>query len=207
MHMFDNFRSKTIDVGDGVEIFARVGGSGPPLLLLHGYPETHVCWHTVVPHLLSTFTVVVTDLRGYGASSKLEGGPHHANYAKRAMALDQVKVMHALGFDRFVLGTCRNVALRMREVDARAQPTDMAELDVISFRPEPEPMAVGALVRCIRELDKREQSVVHLSFTEGQAAEVIAAALETTAGNVRVLRHRAVAQLRRCMDNCKEVAR
>lgn len=117
------------------------------------------------------------------------------------------RVEDPMHFDRFVLGTCRNVALRMREVDARAQPTDMAELDVISFMPEPEPMAVGALVRCIRELDKREQSVVHLSFTEGQAAEEIAAALETTAGNVRVLRHRAVAQLRRCMDNCKEVAR
>lgn len=101
--MFEDFKSVTIDVGDGVKIFARVGGSGPPLLLLHGYPETHVCWHSVAPLLLSTFTVVVTDLRGYGASSKPEGSALHANYAKRAMALDMVKVMHVLGFSRFLL--------------------------------------------------------------------------------------------------------
>ena len=136
--MFDNFRSKTIDVGDGVEIFARVGGSGPPLLLLHGYPETHVCWHTVVPHLLSTFTVVVTDLRGYGASSKLEGGPHHANYAKRAMALDQVKVMHALGFDRFVLAghdrggrVAQRLAVDHPEVVRRLAVLDIAPTDTM----------------------------------------------------------------------------
>ena len=109
--------------------------------------------------------------------------------------------------DRFMLGICRNVTLRMREADARAQPTDMAELDVLSFLPEPEPMAVGALVQCLHHLDERARTVVHLSFTEGKAADEIATALETTAGNVRVLRHRAVAQLRRCMDDCKEAAR
>lgn len=99
--MFDGFRSETIDVGEGVRIFARVGGAGPPLLLLHGFPETHVCWHKVAPGLAERFTVVATDLRGYGASSKPEGGAGHAGYSKRAMAEDQVRVMSALGFERF----------------------------------------------------------------------------------------------------------
>jgi RNA polymerase sigma-70 factor (ECF subfamily) len=109
--------------------------------------------------------------------------------------------------DRFVLGTCRNIALRMRDIESRAQPTDVAELDVISFLPEVESMDTGALMRCLAELDGRGRTVVHLSFTEGRAAEEIAAALETTVGNVRVLRHRAVAQLRRCMDDCTGAAR
>ena len=109
--------------------------------------------------------------------------------------------------DRFVLGTCRNVALRMRSIDARAQPTDVASLDVMSLLPERESMEVGALSRCLAELDGRERSVLFLSFTEGKTSDTIASVLGTTAGNVRVLRHRAVVQLRRCMDDCKAVAR
>ena len=101
--MFDQFNSETIDVGDGVSIFARVAGSGPPLLLLHGYPQTHICWHKIAPALAERFTVVVTDLRGYGASSKPESGPDHASYSKRSMARDQVRAMAALGFARFHL--------------------------------------------------------------------------------------------------------
>jgi haloacetate dehalogenase len=101
--MFDQFRSETIDVGDGIHIFARVGGSGPPLLLLHGFPQTHICWHRIAPALAAKFTVVATDLRGYGASSKPAAGPDHAEYSKRSMAQDQVRVMAALGFERFHL--------------------------------------------------------------------------------------------------------
>lgn len=101
--MFDNFRSETIDAGGGVSIFARVGGKGPPLLLLHGYPQTHVCWRKVAPVLGEHFTVVVTDLRGYGQSSKPPSDPEHASYSKRAMAQDQVRVMAALGFEQFYL--------------------------------------------------------------------------------------------------------
>src|SRR5262249_54926952 len=77
------------------------GGAGPPLLLLHGYPETHVMWHKIAARLARRFTVVMTDLRGYGDSSKPPDGDNHANYSKRAMALDQIEVMRAHGFDRF----------------------------------------------------------------------------------------------------------
>ena len=71
--------------------------------MLHGFPQTHVCWHKIAQRLAERFTVVITDLRGYGASSKPEGGPHHVNYSKRSMARDQVLTMSALGFERFHL--------------------------------------------------------------------------------------------------------
>lgn len=111
--------------------------------------------------------------------------------------------------DRFVLGTCRNIALRMRENDARAEPTDAAELDALGVPhlTDVEAIDTGALARCLLELDARGRTVVHLSFTEGRSAEQIATVVETTAGNVRVLRHRAVAQLRRCLDACQVVGR
>lgn len=101
--MFDGFKSELIDVGDDVRIFARSKGTGPPLLLLHGYPQTHVCWHKIAEPLAERFTVVATDLRGYGASSRPVEGPNHLNYSKRAMAIDQVRAMSALGFERFYL--------------------------------------------------------------------------------------------------------
>ena len=74
-------------------------GSGPPLLLLHGNPLTHVSWHKIAPRLAEEFTVVATDLRGYGDSSKPPGGDDHAGYSFRAMAEDQLAVMRSLGFD------------------------------------------------------------------------------------------------------------
>lgn len=87
----------------GADIACVIGGSGPPLLLLHGYPQTHVMWHKIAPALAERFTVVCSDLRGYGDSSKPDGGTGHVNYSKRAMAADQVELMGALGFHRFRL--------------------------------------------------------------------------------------------------------
>ncbi len=98
--LMPGFRWHDIDAG-GVRIRTAVGGSGPPLLLLHGHPQTHLTWHKIAPELAKHFTVVATDLRGYGDSEKLPGDPEHRNYSKRAMAADQVAVMAALGFDRF----------------------------------------------------------------------------------------------------------
>jgi haloacetate dehalogenase len=85
----------------GALINLVTGGSGPPLLLLHGYPETHVMWRKVAPRLAQDFTLVIPDLRGYGDSAKPPAGPDHAAYAKRALAQDQVETMAALGHERF----------------------------------------------------------------------------------------------------------
>lgn len=98
--LLDGFVHRALDV-PGARINLRYGGSGPPLLLLHGNPLTHVMWHKIAPRLAQEFTVVAADLRGYGDSSKPDGGPDHAGYSFRAMALDQVAVMQALGFDAF----------------------------------------------------------------------------------------------------------
>src|SRR5678815_593777 len=112
---FDGFRRFRIATA-GAEINGVVGGSGPPVLLLQGWPQTHLEWRHVAPLLAQRFTVVATDLRGYGDSSKPPGGESHAGYSKRAMAQDQVEVMRQLGFERFaVVGHDRGgrVACRM----------------------------------------------------------------------------------------------
>jgi haloacetate dehalogenase len=88
---------------NGAIINVLVGGAGPAVLLLHGYPQNRLAWRKIAPLLTTRFTVVVPDLRGYGDSSKPEGGKRHINYAKRAMALDQVEVMQHLGFSQFVV--------------------------------------------------------------------------------------------------------
>ncbi|MCQ4309925.1 alpha/beta hydrolase [Pseudomonas stutzeri] len=98
--MFEQFQRDECEV-NGVRIAYRKGGSGPPLLLLHGYPQTHVMWHEVADQLAERFTVVAADLRGYGDSSKPEGGEDHVAYSKREMARDQVELMRTLGFERF----------------------------------------------------------------------------------------------------------
>ena len=100
--MFDGFIHKRLRA-NGVEINTLIGGDGPPLLLLHGYPQSHLIWHRVAPALAKHYTVVATDLRGYGDSEKPEGADDHSNYSKREMARDQVDVMQQLGFDSFYL--------------------------------------------------------------------------------------------------------
>jgi haloacetate dehalogenase len=87
----------------GTEIFGVKGGSGAPLLLLHGHPQTHMIWHRCAERLAQHFTVIATDLRGYGASGKPESDGAHTPYSKRAMAADQVAVMHHFGFERFLV--------------------------------------------------------------------------------------------------------
>ena len=94
--MFEGFESFDLP-GEGATIHGVTGGSGLPLLLLHGNPQTHGMWHKVAPRLAADFTVVACDLRGYGRSSKPPGDPAHAAYSKRAMAADMVRVMEHLG--------------------------------------------------------------------------------------------------------------
>src|SRR5438270_1316536 len=97
---FPGFEERRIATS-GAEINLVTGGSGPPLLLLHGYPQSHVLWRKIAPRLAQDFTLVIPDLRGYGDSSKPPSTPDHAAYSKRALALDQIETMAALGFERF----------------------------------------------------------------------------------------------------------
>jgi len=98
--MLENF-SKSLIKTSGAEIVTVKGGEGPPLLLMHGNPFNHLSWHKIAPRLAKDFTVVCTDLRGYGDSSKPPDGDNHSNYSFRAMAQDQVEVMRSLGFEKF----------------------------------------------------------------------------------------------------------
>ena len=100
--MFEGFEELQLEA-NGTTINLVKGGSGPPMLMLHGYPQTHAMRNKIAPRLAEDFTVVCPDLRGYGDSAKVEGDSEHMNYSKRVMAQDQVDVMKQLGFDQFYL--------------------------------------------------------------------------------------------------------
>jgi haloacetate dehalogenase len=99
---FENYVPFTVDA-NGVSIFGMKGGNGPPLLLLHGHPQTHEIWHRLADVLAQHFTVIATDLRGYGASGKPPSDAQHLPYSKRAMAVDQVAIMQHFGFEHFMV--------------------------------------------------------------------------------------------------------
>jgi haloacetate dehalogenase len=117
----------------GAGIHLLKAGSGYPLLLLHGYPQTHIMWHRIAPRLAESFTVVLPDLRGYGDSSKPEGEPDHSNYSKRAMAQDMVEVMGQLGYDEFyVVGHDRGARVTHRmALDHVQRVKKAAVLDIV----------------------------------------------------------------------------
>jgi len=130
--MFDGFTHKQVKTKE-TRINLVQGGSGDPILLLHGYPQTHVCWHRVAPILAERFTVVCPDLRGTGDSAKPPGDPEHLAYSKRVMAQDQIEVMQSLGFNTFaVVGHDRGarVAHRMA-LDHAQKVTRLVLLDII----------------------------------------------------------------------------
>ena len=130
--LFPGFDQRTVTTS-GCAINLVTAGKGPPLLLLHGYPQTHVLWHIVAPKLAEDFTVVVPDLRGYGDSAKPATTPDHFTYSKRAMARDMVEVMDQLGFERFsVAGHDRGGRTTHRmALDHRARIVKAAVLDIV----------------------------------------------------------------------------
>ena len=133
--LFPGFNARRVRTS-GAEINLVTGGAGPPLLLLHGYPQTHAMWHKVAPELAQHYTVIATDLRGYGDSEKPAGGGDHAAYSKRAMAQDQVEVMRSLGHEAFfVVAHDRGarVAHRMA-LDHPAAVKKVAVLDIVPTR-------------------------------------------------------------------------
>ncbi|MEV0008539.1 alpha/beta hydrolase [Streptomyces sp. NPDC047973] len=132
MGMFEGFRTLTVET-DGVPVHVRTAGDGPPLLLLHGFPQTHTMWHAVAPRLAEEFTVVATDLRGYGASGRPATTGDHSPYSKRAMAAEQVRVMRRLGHDRFhVAGHDRGARCAYRmALDHPGRVARLAVLDVV----------------------------------------------------------------------------
>jgi haloacetate dehalogenase len=131
--VFDGFRENRIRTADA-DIFMRAGGAGPPLLLLHGFPQSHVMWHRVAPSLAARFSMVIPDLRGYGDSLGPPPDPGHRHYSKRVMAADMIAVMAALGHERFfVAGHDRGgrVAYRL----ALDHPERIARLAVLDILP------------------------------------------------------------------------
>ena len=102
--MFEGFERRTVEVGEGISIACVTAGSGSPILLLHGYPQTRAMWAQIAPRLVKAgYSVVCADLRGYGESAKPRSRPDRSNYSFRAMAEDHVRLMRALGHERFHL--------------------------------------------------------------------------------------------------------
>jgi haloacetate dehalogenase len=130
--LFPGFKAAKVQTS-GATIHVVLGGQGPPVLLLHGAPQSHATWYKIAPDLAKDYTLVMADLRGYGDSSKPEGGKNHENYSKRAMAQDDVEVMKQLGFDKFaVVGHDRGgrVGHRMA-LDHRDKVTKLAVIDIV----------------------------------------------------------------------------
>jgi haloacetate dehalogenase len=199
--LFPGFDGGVVEA-NGVSIHFRSGGAGSPVLLLHGYPQTHAMWHRVAPRLARHHTVVCADLRGYGDSSKPTGTGDHRGYAKRTMAEDQLQLMRSLGHARFaVAGHDRGARVARRL--ARDRPdmvTHLAVLDIIPTR------------AIYDRLDQQHASIVwrYLFLTQpvGLPEHLIGRdpgwyldwTLAEWAGSLDALDPRAVAEYRRCFD-------
>lgn len=132
--LYPGFSTGVVEVEPGVSIAYLTGGEGPPLLLLHGHPQTRAIWHKVAPALARHYTLVIADLRGYGDSSKPQATADHANYARRAMAQDLITLMHTCGHDRFdVLAHDRGARVAHRM--ALDHPDALGRLAVLDIAP------------------------------------------------------------------------
>jgi haloacetate dehalogenase len=201
MSLFPGFSQRKLRTS-GATINLRVGGNGPPVLLLHGYPQTHAMWHKVAPELARDYTVVCADLRGYGDSSKPRGIPGHANYSKRAMALDMVEAMEALGFRRFdVVGHDRGgrVAHRL----ARDHGRRVRSLTVLDISP-----TLKMYERTNMQFAKAyyhwffliQEAPLPEQMLEGMGPQYILKRLGRGKTGIKVFDRRALAEYVRCFD-------
>jgi haloacetate dehalogenase len=199
--MFEGFIHQQIETQETM-IHLVQGGSGDPVLLLHGYPETHVCWHRIAPILAEQFTVICPDLRGYGDSAKPPSDSEHRAYSKRVMAQDQVEVMQSLGFHRFaVVGHDRGarVAHRMA-LDHAEQITRLALLDIIptstAFANVDKDLATGAFNWFFSiQPDELPERLIG-----AEPAFYLQWILDHWAGHKGALAMEAVAEYQRCFD-------
>jgi len=201
MSLFPAFTQKRVKTS-GATINLVMGGSGSPVLLLHGYPQTHAMWHKVAPQLARDYTVICADLRGYGDSSKPRGIPGHANYSKRAMALDMAEAMENLGFARFhVVGHDRGgrVAHRL----ARDHGRRVRTLTVLDISPTLKmyqstnmqfAKAYYHWFFLIQEAPLPEQML------EGMGPQYILTRLGRGKSGIKVFDQRALAEYTRCFD-------
>jgi haloacetate dehalogenase len=200
--VLSGFSSDRIEV-NGVEIHVTRGGQGPPLLLLHGYPQTHAMWHRVAPLLAQDRTVVCPDLRGYGDSEKPPGGPGHEAYSKRTMALDQLGVMRALGFERFpVAGHDRGarVALRMA-LDHPEVVERLAILDVVPTRTIYETIDQAKATTVWRYFFLIQPAPLPERLIAADPAFYLEWTLSEWSGDRSLLEDDPVAEYRRCFDD------
>jgi len=201
MSLFPGF-VRTRVRASGATINLAIGGSGSPVLLLHGYPQTHAMWHKVAPQLARDFAVICADLRGYGDSSKPRGVPGHANYSKRAMARDMAEVMAELGYlDFHVVGHDRGgrVAHRL----ARDYPKRVRSLTVLDISPTLKMYQSTTMQFAkayyhwfflIQEAPLPEQML------EGMGPQYILTRLGRGKSGIKVFDRRALAEYVRCFD-------
>ena len=201
MSLFPGFLQKKVRTS-GATINLVSAGEGPPVLLLHGYPQTHAMWHKVAPSLARDYTVVCPDLRGYGDSSKPRGVPGHANYSKRAMALDMVEAMEALGFVKFhVVGHDRGgrVAHRLARDHARRVQT-LTVLDISPTLKMYESTNMQFAKAYYHWFFLIQEAPLPEQMLEGVGPRYILMRLGRGKTGIKVFDKRALAEYRRCFD-------
>ncbi len=205
--MFEGFSREWIDTGEA-EIHLIRGGGGPPLLLLHGYPQSHVAWNKVAPALAESFTVVIQDLRGYGDSSGPEPDIGNEAYAKRAMALDMVTIMATLGFERFALaGHDRGgrVAYRLA-LDHPERVSRLAVLDIIPTLEMAETVDLGLATGTYHWFFLAQPPPLPERLIAGDPGFYLDFTLDSWAGDPAAIDPEARAQYRRCFEQDSVIA-
>jgi haloacetate dehalogenase len=196
--VFDGFETRTVETDGGdARLHVRTAGSGPPLLLLHGYPQTGAAWHAVAPSLADEFRVVVPDLRGYGASAG-PPDPATADYAKRALARDAVDLLATLGHDRFaVAGHDRGARVGYRlALDHPDRVTRLATLDVTPTLAKAEAMDWAAAKSSFHWLFLAQPRPLPETLLAGAPDPFLDRLLDSWAGDRAALADEAVAAYR-----------